>query len=171
MNAADLILDRRTTLQKIKRMATEIYEKNYIHGEVVLAGIPKGGMLLTEMLAESLRSFDGFGVHIISISFDKFARTQPPIEVDLRGYDFEGKAVVVIDDVLNSGRTLCYALQPLLAKPTKNIHTAVMVNRDHRRYPVIPDFVGYSLATTVDNHVTVVLDNHEQFGVYLTNKQ
>ena len=81
--------------------------------------------------------------------------------------DLNDKTVIVCDDVANTGRILSYAIKPLLSVYPKKIRVMVLVDRKHKKYPVSADFVGLSLATTMQEHITVEFDNNHQAKVYL----
>ncbi len=77
-----------------------------------------------------------------------------------------GKSIVLVDDVLNSGKTLIYSMKAILSTDTMKIRTALLVDRDHRRYPVLTDFVGMTLSTTFQEHVSVEFGTED--AVYLS---
>jgi pyrimidine operon attenuation protein/uracil phosphoribosyltransferase len=78
------------------------------------------------------------------------------------------KVIVLLDDVLNTGRTLAYSLKPFLNVEIKKLHTAVLVDRNHKQFPIAADYIGYALSTTIQEHIEVVLEDNERFGVYLS---
>ncbi|MCU0430881.1 MAG: phosphoribosyltransferase [Cytophagaceae bacterium] len=161
-----LLLDKRQTLQKIKRMAFEIFEQNYQEKEVVIAGIDDNGYLFGALLAHELEAISPLSVKLVKVSLDKYAKLQCPVQLDVPLTDLENKVVIITDDVLNTGRTLSYSLQPFLSIPLKKIQIAVVVNRSHNTFPVSADYIGYSLATTLKEHIEVVVGEPET-GVYI----
>ncbi len=162
-----LLLTREKTLQKAKRMAYQILENNTGESEVVIAGIGGEGYYLAEIIAEYLREISGLKVTLAKISFDKAATSQPDITIESEVDTFRHKSVVIVDDVLNSGKTLAFCLRPFLSIPLRKLQVAVMVDRNHPLYPIKADFVGYSLSTTLSDHVQVVLSDPSATGVYL----
>lgn len=162
------ILDRKQTLQKIKRIAYEIYENNFQEEEVVLAGIYDKGYLFAQMLQRELTAISPLRVRLVKISLEKFSPVQSAVSLDCPAGHLRHKSIVVVDDVLNTGRTLMHSLQPLLQIEIKKIQIAVMVDRSHRTFPVAAGYVGYSLSTTIQEHIEVVLEEGERFGVYLS---
>ncbi len=162
------ILDRNQTLQKIKRIAYEIYENNFQEEEVVLAGIYDKGYLFAQMLQRELTAISPLRVRLVKISLEKFAPVQSTVSLDCPTETLRNKSIVVVDDVLNTGRTLVHSLQPLLQIEVKKIQIAVMVDRSHRTFPVAAGYVGYSLSTTIQEHIEVVLEEGDQLGVYLS---
>ncbi|GAB3329030.1 phosphoribosyltransferase domain-containing protein [Larkinella ripae] len=161
------ILTRVQVEQKIRRIAFEIYENNFEESEVILAGVSGEGYVLAQRLAEVLRQIAPLHSTVMQIELDKTIKQQPPIHLDAENTVFTNKSVIVVDDVLNSGRTLAFALQPFLNVPLTSLKVAVIVDRDHKRYPVAADYIGYKLSTTLTEHVEVVLSDGERMGVYL----
>lgn len=162
-----LLLTREKTLQKAKRMAYQILEGNTAEQEVIVAGIGGEGYVLAEIIVNYLREISDLHVTIAKLSFDKSASAQPEIQIESEVNTFRNKSVIIVDDVLNSGKTLAFCLRPFLSIPLKKLQVAVMVDRNHPLYPIKADFVGYSLSTTLTEHVKVVLSNEQEAGVYL----
>jgi pyrimidine operon attenuation protein / uracil phosphoribosyltransferase len=166
MSDKNLILDKKQTKQKIKRIAFELYERNYKETEIVIAGIYDKGYFFAELLAQEVKQLGNLKVLLVKVTLDKSAKVQCPVQLDVDIATLKDKVVVVTDDVLNTGRTLVYSLQPFLSLPIKKLQTAVVVNRSHTKFPVLPDYVGYSLATSLKEHIDVAFDE-ENFGVYI----
>ncbi|WP_226390635.1 phosphoribosyltransferase family protein [Penaeicola halotolerans] len=159
------ILDQRQISRKVTRMAYEIYEHNATEGTIWLAGIDKMGYRLAEMLQAQLRIISPLQVELIKLKLDKQAVTQPEVSLDPK-VALEGKAVIVVDDVLNTGKTLLFALFPFMQAGVSKLETAVLVNRSHKQFPVEADYTGYELATTLSDHIEVDLTGDE-FVAYL----
>ena len=166
MAEQNLILDKKQTLQKIKWIAYEMYERNYQEKEVVIAGIYDKGYAFAELLKTELSSISSLKVTLVKITLNKYTKTQTEVSLDVDINSLKDKVVIVTDDVLNSGRTLIYSMQPFLDIPLKKLQTAVIVNRNNTTLPVSADYVGYSLATTLKEHIDVHLEENN-FGVYL----
>ncbi|WP_367915279.1 phosphoribosyltransferase family protein [Leadbetterella sp. DM7] len=162
-----LLLTREKTLQKAKRIAYQILENNTSENEVVVAGIGGEGYVLAGIIVNFLQEISGLKVTIARLSFDKTAGSQPDITIESEVDTFRNKSVVIVDDVLNSGKTLAFCLRPFLSIPLRKLQVAVMVDRNHPLYPIKADFVGYSLSTTLSDHVRVILSDEENAGVYL----
>lgn len=162
-----LLLSYEKTLQKAKRMAYQIYENNISEEEIIIAGIGGEGYVLAEVIADYLKEISNLKISLAKVNIDKSQDSQPDIEIQSSVDTFRNKSVVLVDDVLNSGRTLAFSLRPFLSIPLKKIQVAVMVDRDYHRFPVKADFVGYSLSTTLTEHVAVSLTNQQTGGVYL----
>lgn len=161
------LLEKATTLQKVKRIAFEIYENNFAEKEVILAGIDGQGYVLATLLAKELKEVSDLKVSLARVSFNKKADSQPDLDIESDVDTFKNKTVVIIDDVLNTGRTLAFSLRPFLSIPLKKLQVAVLVDRNYPMYPIAADYVGYSLSTTMNDHVQVVLGEEEEVGVYL----
>ncbi|WMJ75274.1 phosphoribosyltransferase family protein [Cytophagaceae bacterium ABcell3] len=163
---ANLILNKKQVLQKIKRIAFEIYEQNVNEQEVVLCGIYDRGYYFAKMLEDALQEVSDLKVKLVKVQLDKPDPEQHEVTFDCDLKSLKHKSVVIVDDVLNTGKTLIYSLRPLLNVEIKKVQIAVLVDRSHKLFPVWADYVGYSLSTTIKEHVEVVLDE-ENFGVYL----
>lgn len=159
------ILTAEQIQQKIRRIANQLYETNFDEKALVLAGVAGEGYELASRLTRELQQIAPFSVSLVRIDIDKTQTAQPPI--DLPASDYTDRVVVLIDDVLYSGRTLAFSLQPFLSVPVRKIQVAVLVNRNHPRYPIAADFIGLELATTLNEHVDVILSDPERAGVYL----
>lgn len=162
-----LLLTSEKTLQKAKRIAFQIVENNIDEKEVIIAGIGGEGYHLAEIIVDFLQEISQLKATIAKLSFDKKAESQPDITIESEVDTFRNKSVILVDDVLNSGKTLAFCLRPFLSIPLKKIQVAVMVDRNHPRFPIKADFVGYSLSTTLKDHVQVIISDKENLGVYL----
>ncbi|MFZ5973505.1 MAG: phosphoribosyltransferase family protein [Bacteroidota bacterium] len=160
-----LILDNDQVTQKIKRMAFEVWEHNFKEKEIVFAGIDGQGYVLAKLLAAQFEAISGIPARLVKVSVDKGAPQQSPIEVDADGKELKRKCVVLVDDVLNTGKTLAYGMKPFLNMDVKKMEVAVLVNRSHTTFPIMPTYTGYALATTLTDHVEVVLG--KKSAVYL----
>jgi pyrimidine operon attenuation protein/uracil phosphoribosyltransferase len=161
-----LILDSRQVKQKIKRMAFEIYENHFKEKLLVLAGIDGQGYVLAKLLARELEAISPLTVQLAKVTLDKFAPQQSDVTVDADLKTFKKKSIVLVDDVLNTGRTFAYGLKPFLSIEVKRIETAVLVNRSHPLFPIYATYTGYELSTTIDEHVEVQLG--KETAVYLS---
>ena len=162
-----LILNKVQTLQKITRIAYEIYENNPKEKEIYLAGIFDKGYQFAEILKVELEKIAPFPISLIRIDLDKFSPQQSEIKLDTEVSKLKNKTIILIDDVLNSGRTMAYSLKPFLNVAIKRLQTAVIVDRSHKNFPISADYVGYSLSTSLKENIEVILDNEETLGVYL----
>ncbi|GAB3648252.1 phosphoribosyltransferase domain-containing protein [Echinicola sediminis] len=155
-----LVLNHKQIQQKITRIAFEIYERNAGEEELVFAGISGMGYVFAGLLAEKVREISSLRIEELQISLDKFTKTQPQVKLS-KEVDFMGKCLIIVDDVLNSGRTLTYAIDPFLKYEVKKIEVAVLVNRSHKLFPVSADYTGYELATTLSENIVVDLNESD----------
>ena len=159
------ILNREGAEQKLHRMALELAE--HVSGDtspVIIIGIRNSGMVIAEKVGALLKPYISNEVKIISVTMDK---THPTTVELSEKIDFNQLHVVIADDVTNSGRTLLYALKPLLYFHAKTIQILVLVERMHKLFPVKPDYVGLSVATTLQEHIQVEVENGEVVGAYV----
>jgi pyrimidine operon attenuation protein / uracil phosphoribosyltransferase len=165
--ARTIILDEKKISQKINRIAWQVYENFYKEEEIILAGIADNGKLLAERIATVLRGISPIYIKVAAITVNKKAPLSQPVKTDLNTEDIEGKVIIVVDDVLDSGRTLIYGIQYFLAYQVKQLKTVVLVDRSHRLFPVRADFVGTTLATTLQEHIRVYFGSDGQAAAYL----
>ena len=151
------ILNHDEIVHKIRRIAYQIYENNVDEAEVVLAGIDSNGYLLAKKLKTVLSKISTINPVLCRVKIDK-KNPLNPISTSLATSEYTNKSVVLIDDVLNSGTTLIYGVKHFLNVPLKQFKTAVLVNRNHKKYPVKADFKGISLSTSLHEHVDVILE-------------
>ncbi len=159
------ILVEQTAQKKMQRMALEILENNAGETELIIAGIDGGGTIVARTMHDLLKQLDNsLTLHLANISLNKRHPEEVVISPEL---DYNNKVVIVVDDVANSGRTLLYALKPLLNWHPKKIQTLALVGRHHNSFPVYPDYVGMELATTMEDHIYVEVDGNTVKGAYL----
>src|SRR5690606_15909364 len=150
---------------KIKRIAYQIYETFADEKEIVIAGINGNGYIIAEKIAKIFSEISPVTVLLCEIKMDKKNRTKP-LSASLTEAEYKNKAVLLVDDVLHSGTTLIYGVKFFLDTPIKKLKTAVLVNRNHKKFPIKADFKGISLSTSLKEHVQVSFDDSD-FGVYL----
>lgn len=152
-----VILNHDEINHKIRRIAFQIYESNVNETEVVLAGIDSNGYILAKKLKSVLQKISGINPVLCKVIIDK---NQPsaPVKTSIAAEEYKNKSLILVDDVLNSGTTLIYGVKHFLDVPLKQFKTAVLINRNHKKYPVKADFKGLSLSTSLHEHVTVLLE-------------
>ncbi len=163
-----LILNNKQIEQKINRIAYQIYENNYDEKEIIIAGIAFNGYLLSKRVANVLQTISPIKTTLIEIVINKENPLAAEIKISLTDKELKNKVIVLVDDVLNSGKTLIFGAKPFLISSVKRITTAVLVDRGHNRYPIKADFVGLSLSTTLKEHITVELNKKGNDAVYLS---
>lgn len=161
---ASVILDKKQIAHKIRRMAFQIYETNVGETEVVIAGIKENGFLLAERLKQAVESISPLKVVLCEVKIDKKNPTSPII-TSLTSEEYKNKSLVLVDDVLHSGTTLIYGIKHFLDVPLKQFKTAVLVDRNHKKYPVKADFKGISLSTSLNENVKVIFENDDAKAV------
>mgnify|MGYP002023158301 FL=1 len=148
------ILDHEDIKNKIRRIAYQIYESNVDEKEIILAGIALNGYVIAERLKAILEEVSALQCTLCKVTMNKTA-PQGTVETSLNASEYKDKSLVLIDDVLNSGTTLIYGVKHFLDVPLKQFKTAVLVNRNHKKYPVKADFKGISLRTSLNERVKV----------------
>ena len=165
-----LILSQKQISQKIDRMAYQVLEDNIHETEIIIAGIVDTGYTIAARLKTVLEKISNIKVTLMKIELDKTS-THLHANTDFAIESVKNKVIILVDDVLNSGRTLAYGLGIFLDVPLKKLRTLVLVDRNHRIFPVSPDFTGLELATVLKEHVEVVLDEKEMDdAVYLSER-
>ena len=149
-----IILNNEQIQHKTKRIAYQIYESNINESEVILAGIPENGFIFAKRLKEALAEISPIKVVLCEVLIDK-KNPRGPITTSLDASEYKNKSLVLVDDVLNSGTTLIYAAKLFLEVPLKRFKTVVLVNRNHKKYPIKADFKGISLSTSMQEHIYV----------------
>ena len=158
------ILTKEVAEKKLRRMAYEILENNIDEKEIIIAGIRESGSVVARAIQKILSEIADLKTECIAITLDK----KNPEKILLsKKLDFNDKVIIVIDDVSNSGKTLLYALKPFLEFHPKKIQTLVLVERTHTGFPVRPDYVGLSIASTLQDHIYVEVEGENILGAYL----
>ena len=158
------VLTKEVAEKKLRRMAFEILENNIDEKEIILAGIRESGSVVAKVIQKMLAEISSIKTDLITITLDK----KQPEEVTLsKKIGVTNKVIIVIDDVCNSGKTLLYALKPFIQFHPKKIQTLILVERTHTSFPVRPDYVGLSIATTIQEHIFVEVDGEQITGAYL----
>jgi pyrimidine operon attenuation protein/uracil phosphoribosyltransferase len=162
-----LILNSQQIQQKIARIAYQILEDNFDEKEIIIAGmLPRGGFLATR-LKKVLDEIAPFKSKVLTIDLDRFS-TSLNAEIDFDIEECNDKVVILVDDVLNSGKSLAYGFGVFLDLPLKKLRTVVLVDRNHKNFPINTDYSGIALSTIIKEHIDVVLsENGEDDAVYL----
>lgn len=161
------ILDTLQISRTLNRMAYEVYEKNYNEKELLIVGIDGNGYKVAERLFEILSKISPIKIKLSKLKLDKENPWELEPKIDVTEKDYTNKAIIIVDDVLNSGKTVMYAVKPFLHKPVKRLNVLVLVDRSHSRYPVKADFVGLSLSTTLQDHIEADFSKKGKEAVYL----
>lgn len=156
----NIILNNVQIEQKAKRIAYQIYECNHKEKEVIIAGIANNGYFFAEKLTKILKEISDLDITLCKVNIDK-KNPLNKVTTSIDAVDYKNKSLVLVDDVLNSGTTLIYGIKHFLEVPLKRFKTAVLVNRNHKKYPVKADFKGLSLSTSIKEHVVVEFNTNE----------
>src|SRR5690606_38625635 len=159
----NIILTQQEIEHKTKRIAYQIYETFVDEKEVVIAGIATNGYIFAEKLAKTLDTISDLKITLCEVKINK----QNPIDAvqtSIPAEEYTNKALILVDDVLNSGTTLIYGVKHFLDVPLKKFKTAVLVDRNHKQYPVKADFKGLSLSTSLQEHIHVVFNDNEEYA-------
>lgn len=158
------ILNKESVARKIARMALEVAEQNIGEEILIIAGITGNGEIVAQCIAKQLRKITTQTIEVVSISINK----KEPDEVSISpGIPLNGKVVLLVDDVANTGRTMFYALKPFLSAMPKRLQTAVLVERSHKQFPIQTDYTGLTIATTLQEHIAVETEGEEITGAWL----
>jgi pyrimidine operon attenuation protein/uracil phosphoribosyltransferase len=158
------ILDQVVAEKKLRRMALQIIENNPDEQELILAGIRESGSVVARNIQQMISEISPIKTEMITITLDK----RKPEGITLsKTMDYNNKVIIIIDDVANSGRTLLYAIKPFLEYHPKKIQSLVLIERSHNSFPVRPDYVGISIATTLQEHIYVEVDQEKVLGAYM----
>lgn len=159
-----LVLSKERIDFKLRRMAYEIWERNCDEHNIVLLGIEPGGRILADNLTSILNEICNLKVETVSVNINKKHPLNYALDFD---ENLTGKSVVLVDDVINSGKTMLYSLQSILCYDLKKLMVAVLVDRKHKSFPIAADIVGHTIATTLQDHIEVETNETEIVAVYL----
>ena len=162
MNSS-IILNHQQIQHKTRRIAYQIFESNCDEDSIIIAGINGNGYIFAQKLVEYLKEISPIKVYLCKVTLDK-KNPLEPISTDILPDEYKNKSLVLVDDVLNSGTTLIYGIKHFLEVPLKKFTTAVLINRNHKKYPVKADFKGISLSTSMQEHISVVF-NKDSYAV------
>ena len=160
------ILDQAQIKQKIDRIAYQILEDCFDEKEIIIAGIASRGFVFAQKLEKVLSKISKIKCTLVEINLDKDSNNLVA-STNIHISQCKNKTIILVDDVLNSGRTLLYGLSVFLNIPTKKIRTAVLVDRSHKLFPISTDYAGYTISTVSQEHISVVFDKNKE-AVYLS---
>ncbi|MDM9632657.1 phosphoribosyltransferase family protein [Robiginitalea aurantiaca] len=160
------ILTHQQILHKIDRIAYQIYESNVDEPQIVLAGIVGGGLAFARKIKRSLEKICPAEILLCKVDMDKSDPLTSPVKTSMKPEEYQNLSIVLVDDVLKSGTTLIFGVKHFLQTPLKQLKTAVLVDRNYKKFPVKADFKGLSLSTSMEEHVRVDFSTRN-YGVYL----
>lgn len=163
-----LILSPEQIQQKNRRIAYQIVEDNYDEKEIVMIGVKPNGYEYALQLKAEIEAIDSIKITLLELALNKSKPLEEEIKLELGKLSLNNKTVLLVDDVANTGKTLYYALKPIMEFSPRKVQAAVLLDRQHKLFPVTPDFVGLSLSTTLQEHILVEFDNKGNATAYLT---
>ncbi|MEO6548530.1 MAG: phosphoribosyltransferase family protein [Ferruginibacter sp.] len=158
------ILSKEVAEKKLRRMALQVAEQNYEEQQLILIGIKENGIVIARKISTYLKEIYKGEITIVELSMNKKTFTDIQLSLEV---DYNGKTVILIDDVANSGGTMLYALKPLLEMYPKKIQTLALLERTHKSFPIDVDYIGLSISTTLNEHIYVELDGDEIAGAWI----
>jgi pyrimidine operon attenuation protein / uracil phosphoribosyltransferase len=159
----NIILTHQEIVHKTKRISYQIFETFANEEEVVIAGIANSGFKFAQKIAAELERISDLKVILCEVQINK-QNPQEPITTSLTKEMYSNKGLVLVDDVLNSGTTLIYGVKHFLDVPLRKFKTAVLIDRNHKKYPVKADFKGLSLSTSLQEHIQVVFEEETSYA-------
>ncbi len=164
IQTSTVILDKTQIAHKLKRIAYQIYESNVDEEVVVIAGIKENGYILAKKIKNILEKISPIKVELCEVKIDK-KRPTNPVQTSLSPDQYSNKSLLLVDDVLHSGTTLIYGVKHFLNVPLKQFKTAVLVDRNHKKYPIKADFKGISLSTSLNENVAVIFEKNNDRAI------
>ena len=161
------ILDNKQLDQKLDRLAYQILENNLNEKKLFFLGINNNGLRFAQLLQETFTKLTGKESRLGNISLNAANPVKDDVSIDIDMKELQNSAIIVVDDVANTGRTIFYSIKPLLDILPKKVEAAVLVDRKHKLFPIKVDYVGLSLATTLKENIRVDLKRKNQKSVHL----
>jgi pyrimidine operon attenuation protein/uracil phosphoribosyltransferase len=162
----NIILNNTQINHKIRRIALQILESNIDERQIVLAGISKNGFIIAEKLKSIIADYSDVNIMLSEVYINK-KDLLSEVTTSINATEYTDKSVVLVDDVLHSGATLIYGVKHFLNVPLKRLKTAVLINRNHKKYPVKADFKGISLSTSINEHVEIVFNQNKAAAILI----
>jgi pyrimidine operon attenuation protein/uracil phosphoribosyltransferase len=157
------ILNTNQIKKIVKRIAYQIHENNLEYPEIILIGVHKNGYTLAEKINKELKQISKSNIKLVSIKINK-KNPLEEIELDCKKEYLKNKVIVLVDDVLHTGKTLIYCVKHLLEITPKNFNSVVLIDRNHKKFPIKVDFKGISLSTFISDHVEVVFEDNNNYA-------
>jgi|TARA_B110000914_G_scaffold130276_1_gene113839 pyrimidine operon attenuation protein/uracil phosphoribosyltransferase len=163
LNLKHKILEQDRIDKIVKRISFQIHEKNLNNSEIFLIGVLNNGFILSGLIEKELKKISKSKIQLFSIKINK-KKPLSPIDLNCDLNELKNKSIVLIDDVLNSGKTLIHCVKYLLDVPLSNFNTVVLIDRNHKKYPIKIDFKGLSLSTSIKENVSVVFEKNNSYA-------
>lgn len=162
--ATNPILSAEDITRKIKRMAFEVAERNADCSSLIIAGVAGNGVVVAQNVIRELKKILTCSIEFVTIQINKLNPVEAMVDAPM---NFDGKTIILVDDVANSGKVLLYSLKPFIAAQPASIQSLVLVERSHKLFPIHSDYVGLSIATTLQEHITVKTEGDKVTGAWL----
>jgi pyrimidine operon attenuation protein/uracil phosphoribosyltransferase len=155
-----ILLNEADIKQKIKRIAFQLIEDNFEEKNITIIGIVPNGCELAEMIKNEIGLINkSIKISLLELSLNKQEPLSEKIQVKGDVTKITNNFVLLVDDVANTGKTSFFALKPLIELNPKKVQVAVLVDREHKQFPIASDYVGLSLSTTLKEHILVSFEN------------
>lgn len=164
MAALTQVLSGKEIDQKIDRITRQIIENNFREKNIIIAGINGNGYLIAEKIHNIIKAHGLINASLSEIKIQKSTPTDDNTSLDIDESNVKGSVVLVIDDVINSGKTMSFAVRYILGLQAKSIQTAVLVDRKHRTFPIKSNYTGMELSTTLQDRVDVQISENEMIA-------
>ncbi|MDX1477746.1 MAG: phosphoribosyltransferase family protein [Saprospiraceae bacterium] len=161
------ILDKQQIKEKIKRLAIEILENNFDEKRIILGGINNNGMTFARLLRKELKAIAHQEIILTQIKLNPANPLSQEVTIGMPIKALADSSLIIVDDVANTGRTIFYAVKPLLETLPRKVRVAVLVDRKHKSFPIHVDYVGLSLATTLKEDIDVNIRDTKDWSVSL----
>lgn len=164
------LIDNDKMVRTIRRLTHEIIEQNNDLSNIVLLGVKRNGVPLAAIIKENIKTFEHLDVDCYDLDITGYRDDKSVDNFDKLDVDLTSKTVIIVDDVLYTGRTARASMDAIvdLGRPDK-IQLAVLIDRGHRELPIRADYIGKNLPTSSSENINVVFG--EQAGVYILNKE
>lgn len=160
------ILNHQQINQKIIRLGHQILENTFEEETLFIGGISGNGVILAKKIMQIINENSEIKIIFFEVFINKEEPWSEKIRLSIDEKLLKKGYIILVDDVINSGKTMQYAVMKFLEQATKAIKTVALVDRAHRRYPIKTDFIGLGLSTTLQDRVEVELNDNE-FKAYL----
>lgn len=153
----NIILNHNKINKIVRRLAYQILESNINSPEIILIGIHQNGYNLSKIIFEELKAITEIKTELFFVKINKKSPLKNIVFECEKEY-LKNKSIVLIDDVLNTGKTLIYCSKSLLDVELNSFKTVVLVDRNHKKFPIKVDFKGISISTSIDENINVIFE-------------
>ena len=155
----NIILDQNKINRIVRRLAYQILESNISSSEIILIGIYENGYNLSKIIFEELKAITEIKTELFFVKINKKSPLKNIVFECEKEY-LKNKSIVLIDDVLNTGKTLIYCTKSLLDVELNSFKTVVLVDRNHKKFPIKVDYKGISVSTSIADHIELIFEKN-----------